>query len=91
MLFEHLGIKTLAELEGAAQAHKITPLILAEHSVARISGHHLDGPGCEWPITQGAVRPYRIVFPPPALYQDLGLLQGGENLPVEELITQLPI
>jgi hypothetical protein len=37
------------------------------------------------------VRPYRIVFPTPALYQDLGLLQGIENLPVEQLITQLPI
>jgi hypothetical protein len=37
------------------------------------------------------VRPYRIVFPPPALYQDLGLLQGVENLPVEQLITQLSI
>jgi hypothetical protein len=37
------------------------------------------------------VRPYRIVFLPPGLYQDLGLLQGIENLPVEQLITQLPI
>jgi hypothetical protein len=37
------------------------------------------------------MRPYRIVFPPPALYQDLGLLQGVENLPVEQLIPQFPI
>ena len=37
------------------------------------------------------MRPDRIGFPPPALYQDLGLLQGVENLPVEQLITQLPI
>jgi hypothetical protein len=37
------------------------------------------------------VRPDRIVFLPPALDQDLGLLQGVENLPVEQLITQLPI
>ncbi len=29
-----------------------------------------------------------MVFPPPALCQDLGLLQGGENFPVEQLITQ---
>jgi len=39
-----------------------------------------------WPrvrvaIIQGTVRPYRMVFPPPALYQDLGILQGIENLP----------
>ena len=32
-----------------------------------------------------------MVFPPPALYQDLALLQGVENLPVEQLITQFPI
>jgi hypothetical protein len=37
------------------------------------------------------VRPYRILFPPPALYQNLGLLQGVENLPVEQLIPQLSI
>jgi hypothetical protein len=37
------------------------------------------------------VRPYCIVLPPPALYQDLGLLQGAENLPLEQLITQFPI
>ena len=52
---------------------------------------HPEGLRGGWPITQGTVRPYRIVFPPPALYQDLGLLQGVENLPVEQLITQLPI
>ena len=39
-----------------------------------------------WPrvrvaIIQGTVRPYRMVFPPPAPYQDLGLLQGIKNLP----------
>jgi hypothetical protein len=60
-------------------------------SQARIPGHHLYGLGCGWPITQGTVRPFRIIFPPPALYQDLGLLQGVKNLPVEKLITQLPI
>ena len=37
------------------------------------------------------MRPYRIVFPAPAPYQDLGLLQGVENLPVEQLVTQLTI
>jgi hypothetical protein len=37
------------------------------------------------------VRPYRIVSPPPALYQDLGLLQSVENLPVEQLVTQFTI
>jgi len=37
------------------------------------------------------MRPYLIVFPPPALYQDLGLLQGIKNPPVEQLITKLPI
>jgi hypothetical protein len=35
------------------------------------------------------VGPYRIIFLPPALYQDLGL--GVEKLPVEQLIPQLPI
>jgi hypothetical protein len=35
--------------------------------------------------------PDRIVFLPPALYQDLGLLQGIEDLAVEQLIPQLPI
>ena len=35
------------------------------------------------------MRPYCIVFPAPALYQDLGLLQGVENLPVEQLVTLL--
>ena len=37
------------------------------------------------------MRPDRIVFLSPALDQDLGLLQGVETLPVEQLITQLPI
>jgi hypothetical protein len=59
--------------------------------VARISGHHPDGLRRRCSISQSTVRPYRIVFPPPALYQDLGLFQGVENLPVEQLITQLPI
>jgi hypothetical protein len=35
--------------------------------------------------------PDRIVFLPPALYQDLGLLQGIEDLAVEQLIPQFPI
>ena len=35
--------------------------------------------------------PDGIVFLPPALYQDLGLLQGVEDLAVEQLIPQLPI
>ena len=35
--------------------------------------------------------PYRVVFLPPALNQDLGLLQGVENLPVEQLIPQFPV
>jgi hypothetical protein len=37
------------------------------------------------------VGPYGIIFLPPALYQDLGLLQGVENLPVEQLVPQLPV
>jgi hypothetical protein len=36
------------------------------------------------------MRPYRIVFPL-ALYHDLDLLLGVENLPVEQLTTQLLI
>jgi len=69
----------------------VKPEILAEHSVVRISGNHPYGLGCGWPITQPTVGPYRIIFPPPALYQDLGLLQGVENFPVEQLVTQLDI
>ena len=59
--------------------------ILAELCSARISGNRLYGLGCGWLITQSTMGPHRIVFPPPALYQNLGLLQGGENLPVEQL------
>ena len=55
------------------------------------SGIHLNGLGGCWPVTQGAVRPCRIRFLAPTLYQDLGLLQGIENLPVEQLISQLPV
>jgi hypothetical protein len=35
--------------------------------------------------------PNCIVFLPPALYQDLGLLQGVEDLTIKQLIPQLPI
>jgi len=58
---------------------------------ARIPGHHPDGLRCGWPIPQGTVGPDRIVFLPPALYQDLGLLQGVEDLAVEQFIPQLAI
>jgi hypothetical protein len=37
------------------------------------------------------VRPDGIVFLSPALYQDLGFLQGIEDLAVEQLIPQFPI
>jgi len=37
------------------------------------------------------MRPYCVVFLPPVPYEDLGLLQGLENLPVEQLIPQLAV
>jgi hypothetical protein len=37
------------------------------------------------------MRPYRVIFLTPTLYQDLGLLQGIEDLTVEQLIPQLSI
>jgi hypothetical protein len=63
---------------------------VADQSVVRISEHHSNGLACGWSIAQGTVVPYPIVFLAVALYQDLGLLQGLENLPVEQLILQLP-
>ncbi len=44
-----------------------------------------------WSISQSTVGPDCIVLLPPALYQDLGLLQGVENLAVEQLVPELPI
>jgi len=43
------------------------------------------------PDNQITVGPYRVVFPPTALYQDLRLLQGIENLPVEQLVPKLAV
>jgi hypothetical protein len=37
------------------------------------------------------MRPYLVIFLTPTLYQDLGLLQGIEDLTVEQLIPQLSI
>ena len=40
---------------------------------------------------QGAVRPVMVVGLAPAFSQDLYLLEGIEDLPVEELVTHLAI
>jgi hypothetical protein len=53
--------------------------------------NYLNGFGCRWPIPQRTAGPYRIIFLPPPLYQDLGFFQGVENLPVEQFITPVPI
>jgi len=37
------------------------------------------------------MRPDLVVFLPPTLDQNLGLFQGVENLPIQQLIPQLPV
>lgn len=37
------------------------------------------------------VRAWRIAFSPPALYQDLGLLQGAKNLPLSNPSRNFPL
>jgi hypothetical protein len=44
-----------------------------------------------WPIAKGAVGSPRIIVPTPVFNQDLHLKQVVENLPVEQLVTQLAV
>src|ERR1039458_4936418 len=50
-----------------------------------------DGLRCRWPRAERRVRPFRVVFHPPPLSQNLCLLQRVKNLAVQELISQLPV
>ena len=42
-------------------------------------------------IAQRTVRSNRVVLPPPSFDQDPGLGQGGERLPREQFVAQLPV
>ncbi len=50
--------------------------------------HRDDGLWRWWAVSQGAVRPDRVVVVAPFLDQDLGLAQGVEDLAVEEFIAK---
>src|SRR5450631_3798834 len=50
-----------------------------------------DGLRCRRPVAQRRVRPFRVIFHPPPLRQNLCLLQRVEDLAVQELIAQLPV
>ena len=50
-----------------------------------------DGLWCWRPIAQRRVRPFRVVFHPPPLRQNLCLLQRVKDLAIQKLIAQLPV
>ena len=62
----------------------------SRRGVARISGGHGDGLGRWWPVAQSAMRPYQVIFPPPARDRNPDLLRSIEDLPFEQLIPPLP-
>ena len=51
----------------------------------------MTGPRRRGPVIQRRVRSPGVVFLPPLLHHDLGLLQRVEDLPVQAFIPQLPI
>lgn len=50
-----------------------------------------NGLRCRWPVLEAAVRPECVVLPPPVLDNDLGLLQRKEQLPIQQLISELAV
>ena len=61
------------------------------NSVGQIDAVLPNGFGCWRSVADGTMRPDRVVVLAPVLDQRFGLLEGVEDLAVEQLMPELPV